>query len=272
VSEPFRHLLPWAALAIAAGAAVACPSRRQGPDTPDLDQQSRETARRLQRTRSIREVMMRDLEKFRSLADELREPPLDLFTDPFPLDLFKHVVVECLNAPATSEDEAEPDEPDAGRRAVREPDAERTPESPALNCDTRFVDELDARLREHAPDMRRRASELLRKIDSFREFRIRLRRRIAKIDAILADNRELLAARRADLRKLRARWRQRKPELSTRRWRQLQNRFDTLERDLEDLEGETDRLTSAADQWPDAIDRADRRVYFAITSRWTRGE
>lgn len=269
--ELSRRLLSWAALVLAAGAVAACPSRRQGPETPDLDQQSRATARRLERTRKIREVMTRDLETFRRLAEDLHDPPTELFADPFPLDLFKHVVVECLNAPATAETEVDNSGADAGSPAGGRPDAGASTKT-TLDCDARFVDELDDRLEEHSPEMRRRAFALLRKVDSFHELRIRLRRRIAKIDGILADNRDLLASRRADLRKLKSRWKQRKSELSARRWRELQNRIDALERNLEDLERETERLESAAEAWPDAIDRADYRVYFAITSRWERGE
>lgn len=267
-----RALARWAAFAALVGLLSACPSRRQGIDGPDLERRNRETSRRLARTRKIREVMTRDLDEFRDLAGRLRDPPAGLFRGSFPLDLFKHVVVECLNAPATAEPgsaasaaEGRPT-PDSGLRSGG------VVERGELACATRFVGELEDRLGGQSDRTRERAFELLRSVDRFHTLRIRLRRRLASIEEIVESTRSLLATRRADLRKLRRRWRERKSELRAARWQQLQDRFDALDRDLEQLDRATDRLESAAREWPEAIDRANRRVYFAITSRWNLGD
>lgn len=271
-----RSIAGWIALAALAVLFVACPSRRQGPDIPDLDEKTREASRRFARTEKIRTVMNRDLEQFRGLAEKLHNPPRELFSEPFPLDLFKHVVVECLNAPATGPTSARASSPDTGRSPTAAPDVgDRSVEPGAsvdLRCSARFVDKLRARLESDSRETRRRAFDVLGRVDRFHELRIRLRRRIAKIKGIVSNNRDLLASRRAALRKLRARWKARRGELRATRWRELQDRFDSLESDLEELERETDRLESAADEWPDVIDRANYRVYFAITSRWNRSE
>lgn len=201
--------------------------------------------------------MTRDLERIQTLASEVRSTPTDLFGEPFPLPLFKHVAVECLNAASSSSEE--PARP------------EKTPGTKdELECAPRFTDRLTSKLEAAAPASKSDALSLLRDLDEFQSLRLKLRTRIAKIADIVEANRNFLATRRAQLRKLRQRWRERRPEISRPRWRELQNNFEQLADDLDELERQTDQIEDQARAWPDTVDDANRAMYFTITSDWKR--
>ncbi len=244
---------------VIAAATVACPARRQGPETPKLEASVDRVDRRLERLRGIREVMQRDLERVETLSGELAGTSTDLFGGEFPLDLFKHVAVSCLNASSI--------EPDDDSEATADP----SPSSDApLQCRPRFSDRLVDRIDERTPDRRDRAMRLLARVDEFHTLRSRLWTRLRKIGDILEETREFVASQRAALRKRRTRWERRRQELSPERWHQLSRRFSAYAARLEELEEASDQLAEAVDSWPKHLDRANREMYLAITSQWKR--
>lgn len=256
-----RPYLP--ALALVVAVLVGCPSRRTGPDLPDLGEEGNRVVRRLERTRQIREVMERDLARVAELSGELADLSPELFGGSFPLDLFKHVAVNCLNASAAETVERE----DREGASTEEESTDR----PTLACRARFVDRLYRRLDVQSPDRRATAHSVLRRVDQFHTLRQRLWRRIAATSDVLEDNRALIASRRADLRKLRQRWQQRRQEFSSARWKKLQEQFRTYADRIDRLDTLTERLRETAAVWPEQLDRANRRMYFAITSSWGNG-
>jgi hypothetical protein len=251
-------------LATMALVAVGCPARTQGPELPDVaDEQSR-IERRVERTEQIGVVMRRDLERIESLSGQLSTVPRELFAGAFPLDLFKHVAVDCLNASA-----AEGADPQTGadESPVSPVPAEKR-QKPSLACQPRFYDRLVTRLEVEAPGRKTRALDLLQQIDEFHTLRLRLRIRLGKLEDIMADNRDFLAKRRADLRKQQEKWSERRPEFSAARWRALQQRFDRLSNELNRLEHATNQIAETSSDWPASIDAANRTMYFAITAEW----
>ena len=244
--------------------AVGCPARTQGPDLPDVTEDRSRVQRRVQRTKQIEVVMGRDLDRIDSLSDQLSTLPRDLFAGSFPLDLFKHVAVDCLNASAA---EGASPESGPGEEMLSPVPAEKR-EKPKLACQPRFYDRLVTRLEVEAPERKTRALEVLQRIDEFHTLRLRLRIRQGKLEDIIADNRDFLAKRRADLRKQQEKWQERRQEFSAARWRELQRRLDRLSDDLNQLEQTTNQLDETSRDWPASIDAANRAMYFAITAEW----
>lgn len=234
--------------------AAACPARRDGPEIPDLTDQSNVVLRRIERTDRIDEVMVRDLAKVELIVGDLATMSTEVFAPPFPLDLFKHVAVNCLNASA------------AETESALEGGALTPPTGFA--CQPRFLDRLQTRLEAEAPGSKARAFEILHRVDMFHTLRVRLRTRMGKIEEILDSNVRFLASRRADLRKLRTRWKERRPELSTARWKELKQRLARYGDELDRLESSTDALRKSLEGWPGRLDEANRKMYFAITSHW----
>jgi len=247
-------------IVMVAAVLVGCPSRRTGPDLPDLTDQGNRVVRRIERTRRIREVMERDLERVSELSDQLANLSREVFADEFPLDLFKHVTVNCLNASAAETREVPDEEAEAG--------GGESGGRLRLACRAEFLDRLVRRLEVRVPERTATAHSILRRVDQFHTLRKRLWRRIAATSEILESSRELIASRRADLRKLRQRWEARRQALSNARWKELQSRFRTYADRLDRLDNLTDQLRETAESWPEQLDRANRRVYLAITSHW----
>lgn len=251
------------AAVLLAAATVACPARRQGPELPDLDQPVDRVSRRLERTRKIRQVMDRDIERVQSLSEQLSSLPTDLFGDGFPLALFKHVAVHCLN---TSAVDTVPDAPPETSDTTTPDSSQKHP----LRCRPTFYGRLEQRLADLPDQRRQRALTLLQKIDEFHTLRVRLWRRIRKTDDILEDNRNFIASRRADLRKRRRRWKRRRQELSEQRWDQLTRRFARYAAEIDRLAEASRTVAEARSSWPETLDRANREMYLAITSHWKR--
>ncbi|MFB6372403.1 MAG: hypothetical protein ABEN55_04695, partial [Bradymonadaceae bacterium] len=227
---------------------AGCPSRRTGPTLPDLGEEADRVVRRIERTDRIREVMERDLARATELSNQLTDVSRQVFDGSFPLDLFKHVAVNCLNASAA--ETVEPSDSSA------EPPDDETTGRPRLACKAKFLDRLLRRLDVQAPNRKATAHSILRRVDQFHTLRKRLWRRIAKTSDVLASNRELIASRRADLRKLRQRWKERRPELSKARWNELQKRFQTHAQRIDRLDNRTSKLREASEEWPEQLDRA----------------
>jgi hypothetical protein len=224
----------------------------QGPPLPDLSAEQTQVERRAERLRLIEELMMADLEQFESLRRQFIEADPELYNPPFPLDLFKHVAVDCLNEPW-----------DPNRLEASDHPAGST-DSP-LGCSPEFHQRLVVALDEQVPERSEDALELLHVLDGLRQLRGKLRHRFARVAPIVEASRNLLAARRADLRQLRASYERRRTEYTSEHWRQLQQALDEHEQILQSLQARIERLDEAWPTWPPRLDESIRTLYLELS-------
>jgi archaellum component FlaC len=232
-----------------------CWLSQKGPEPPDLTKQVSETEERIQRIERIVEIMQRDLDKFERLRREFFETPLDFYNSPFPLDLFKHVAMACLNEPWNPNELDE----DAESAAIRsDADVE-------LSCRPAFAGRLDDVLAEEAPDRRARTLQKLERIDTLRRLRGRLRDRIGAIPSIIRAQRNFIADQRAELRQLRASLERRRTEYSSARWNQAQSRVGEQSDTLDELATSVDRLDALWPKWPERVDANVLELYMRLS-------
>lgn len=218
-----------------------------GPALPDLSRQQVQVNERSERLRRIEELMHEDLTRVEDLHREFAAGVDELIVAPFPLDLYKHVAMDCLNEPWEGED------------------AEKT-RADELTCEPAFLERLIAALQEKAPERSEEALERLRTVDELRRLRGQLRRRLSRIGPILSAGRDLVATRRANLRQLGVSQERRRTEYSEDRWEELQEYMAEYEDQLQELQQRIASLESASPKWPETLDRSVRQMYMEIST------
>ncbi len=242
------HLLALMLGLVVGGAACFTGS---GPALPELSTERNQITQRTERLRRIEELMERDVERFEVLREQFFEAGDELYDRPFPLDLYKHVAMECLNEPW---DANELEEESTPAEAVD-----------ALTCRPEFVERLVVELQRQAPGRRREAISQLHTLDSLRQLRGQLRRRLSRIEPILRASKNMVAARRADLRQMRLSYQRRRTEYSAERWSQLQDGFEAHADHLDDLEQQIESLEQLWPRWPEALDRSVSMLYMDLS-------
>lgn len=227
----------------------------RGPALPDLSVERTQVDQRTERLRLIRQVMDEDLVELASLSEGFIDSEPGLYARPFPLDLFKHVAVDCLNEPW-----------DPNQLAVDDEAAQA--EQPAglqLTCSPEFADRLLVDLQEKVPSRRSEAIAKLELLDEIRRLRGKLRQRLSRIQPILRASRSMLAGRRADLRQMRASFERRRTEYSATRWKELQQRLDLYAKNLQALDTQIKRLAETWPSWEPKLDQSVSMLYMELT-------
>lgn len=238
--------------AMVALASSAC-WQETGPALPDLESSHNEITQRAERLRRIHDLMEEDLKRFEELEEAVVEADGELYEAPFPLDLYKHVAFDCLNEPWSRQDEDDPSS--VGGRSLPEP----------ISCRPEFLELLMEVLDQRVPGRQDEALQRLAEVDRLRKLRGQLRWRLARIGPILDDSREMLASRRADLRRLRLSYERRRTEFSSERWARLQESLDAHGDDLDQLQVEISELAEAQPTWPDALDESVKTLYLELS-------
>jgi hypothetical protein len=244
-----------AAGAALAAAVVGCATGRTGPKLPSFEDARAQVDTFAQKTDRARNVIKRDLNRLQELEGELRHPPEGLLAEPFPLDLFRHVLMACLNARTSTQ-------------VAR--NTETT--SDGLQCDPHFADKLETALQETVPQRHETAMSLLGKADAFQRLRGRLRRRLTKVPQLVRTNRDTLASRRAELANRSESLKDQKTEYSTSRWREVSSRIDAYRNALNKLEHATNQLDTSDEVWPERLESINHDLYMAIARHWVRPE
>jgi hypothetical protein len=244
-------------LCLACWGSAACFSAR-GPKPIDLSAERSRIARDGLRLQRIRQVVARDLEQLERLRKTFEAAPPGLYKPPFPLDLFKHVAVDCLNEPY----EADPD-PDSTSGSSN---AASAAAPVGWTCTPEYADRLMVALHEKAPEREAAALHKLRTLDELRRLRGKLRYRLGQVPAILRESRRILATRRADLRRMRDAEARRRTEYSGERWDEMQRRFDEFERNLHELHTEIEQLAEVWPTWKPAVEQQISALYTQLTS------
>lgn len=238
---------------IVAGAVAGCATGRAGPKLPSFEDPVASVESFTRKTDRAHQVIQRDLGRLEEIQRSLRQPPEGLLADPFPLDLFRHVLMACLNARTSTE-------------VSRGEDTER------LQCQPRFVDELKTAVDDRVPDRRDATMAVLEKADAFQRLRGRLRRRLTKIPRLVRTNRDTLASRRAELANRKESLENQKTEYSTSRWREVSRRIAAYRNALNKLEHATNQLDTSDEVWPERLEKINHDLYLSIARRWTRPE
>lgn len=252
-----------AALTSALAGSFGCLST-PGPLPLDLTNERALVAREALRLERIDQVLGRDLGQLTALRKSFEDAPPGLYASPFPLDLFKHVALECFNEPW----EPRPAASQSLAQSSSQPEAPvvSSIDEAALSCKPEFIGRLMHALYEQEQSRRVQAIGKLQTLDELRQVRGTLRVRIHQMPAVLFEASRTLAQGRADLRRMRDAEARRRTEYSSENWQQAQARLDAFEQELHALEVNIQRLTEARPTWNPQIDAEVALLYASLTT------
>lgn len=246
-------------LGVLGGGLVGCATGRQGPPLPQVDDDIRQTRERIEATLDQRRDIESRLADLRERVRALASKPSDLFAAPFPIDLFRHVAIACLNTPSTR-DEAGPTLSISSETSHR------------LACRPPYLDQLREALERVSPERRRATLQLLVQLDRFYRLRTTLYESLDRLPDLVRQYRTFLAETRADLRRVYQRLEARRPEYARSRWERVEERFESIRAHLRDLEAMADELEQFEQTWLLQVRGLDKTIYFLITSEWRAQE
>lgn len=251
-------LVVWAASAGASGCFIA-----SGPEPLDLSVSQGKITDDSERLVNIRQVMERDLAQLEASRKSFESTPTDLYRAPFPLDLFKYVAVLCFNEPYDMRPakRAAP-QVDEGAKEI-ENEIEKLGD---WTCEPEYAGRLMVALHEHVPQHQAAAMHQLTELDRLRQSRAKLLFRLGQLPGVLREMRQLLATRRADLRRMRAAEARRRTEYRGSDWEEMERRFDRFEQELTGLSQEIERLAKVTPSWKPLVEAQIVALYAHLTS------
>src|SRR5690554_222755 len=221
----------------ASGAAPLDLSVSQGQITDD-------SARLVQ----IRQVMERDLALLETSRQDFESAPRQIYRAPFPLDLYKYVAVDCFNEPYV----------------VR---AGAPSQAPAQwTCEPEYLGRLMVEIEQRVPEHKAAAMQQLQQLDRLRQMRAKLLFRLGQLPGVLGEMRQLLATRRADLRRMRAAEARRRTEYQGSDWQEMERRFERFEQELARLSQEVERLAEETPTWKPRVEAQISALYVHLTT------
>lgn len=224
----------------------ACWATAPGIEPPSVTAPVSELEQLAVRLESIYAVLERDVTRMGTLRVEFFSPPAALYADPFPLDLFRHVALTCLNELPTEDlsrtEELEEPPPEPEPDAPSEEDAEQPgedipPEEPVaqppviqLTCQPANLDFLFAQVPATRLEF---ARAQMKRVDEVRTLRLRIERRIARLPRILATASTQIAEKRAARRQLAEQVNKRKLDYNKDQWDETSRRLKRYEKEIQ---------------------------------------
>lgn len=233
-------------------ASSACWATAPGIDPPSVVEPVSELEQLSVRLESIYAVLERDVTRMGTLRVEFFSPPAPLYADPFPLDLFRHVALTCLNELPTEDlsraegvEEPLPEEPDPeseppGEEASGEDEIEPSedalekdrggrPPLVQLTCQPANLDFLFSKIPATRLEF---AAAQMKRVDEVRTLRLRIERRIARLPRILAAASAQIAEKRAARRQLAEQVNKRKLDYNKDQWDESMRRLKRYEKEI----------------------------------------
>lgn len=197
----------------------------------------------------IRQVMERDLAQLKTSRQDFEAAPRHIYRAPFPLDLFKYVAVDCFNEPY-----------------VVRPGAPSPASAEQWSCAPQYLGRLLAEIEQKTPEHKAAAMQRLHQLDRLRQMRARLLFRLGQLPGVLGEMRQLLATRRADLRRMRAAEARRRTEYQGSDWQEMERRFERFEQEIAGLSQEVERLAEEVPTWKPRVEAQISALYAHLTT------
>ena len=237
-------------LGVMVAASPGCWLKRKGIAPPSVAQPVTELQRLSTRLQAVHTVLERDVARMETLRLEFFSAPSPLYAPPFPVELFRHVALSCLNElPHPAEESMEGGAPQSQEDA-QEPgqDAAAAPEL-VLTCQPVNLELL---LGAVSPARKSFTMEQLRRVDEMRTLRLKVARRLEQLPRMIEEAQLRVARQRAERRQLSEKLDQRRIDYDDTSWALAQKNLqryaqeiDTVERSITQL---TDQL-SASHSW-----------------------
>lgn len=218
---------------------VGCVTTSKGPPPPGFEQAREQRAKTESDLARIRSAIESDIASLRARSGSFFDSDPGLYRQPFPLDLFRHAAMACINTPLEVED-AQPMWVEAADRAE-------------LSCAVAPTGPLLDALDEEVPGRRPEALQRLRLLDDWRRSRSRMQDRLRQLPRILEQARDWTARQRASTRQTELEIQRRRSEYSTDRYEASLAAVEEQRERLASLETKLEELEEAIPAWSRAV-------------------
>jgi hypothetical protein len=241
-----------AALAFVSVVLPGCVTTSKGPAPPDFSERQSRIVKNLDDLERARTTIERDIAGLRSASGAFFESDPSLYDDPFPLDLFRHTAMACLNTPVEPRIDVLPRYREAAEEA-------------GITCAVAPTAPLLDVLSEAVPGERRQALERLQLIDEWRRIRGRMQDRLRQLPRFLEQTREWIASRRAAARQTEIELERRRAEYSPDRLEAARDAINNHRDQLSSLEQRMSQIESAIPPWSRAVAAEIDYVYSRLS-------
>jgi hypothetical protein len=232
--------------------AAGCVTTSKGPKPPDFSQGRGRIVERVDDLESARTAIERDIKVLRESSGTFFEANRSLYAKPFPLDLFRHTAMACLNTPLEPRIDVLPRYEEAAQEA-------------GITCPVAPTAALLEALQATSRSSRADALERLQLIDTWRRTRGRMQDRLLKLPRIIEQTRESLAAERAAARQTELEIERRRAEYSKDRLEAARKAVSDYRKRLDDLEARVAEVESAIEPWSRAVGAEIDFVYSRLS-------
>lgn len=231
---------------IGAFAATGCWQLRDGLQPIELASHTEEVDETMARLDRVEEAMESELLQLETERAAFFDAPDQRWGDPFPLDLFKHTAMACLNEPFSN--------------PAPDPDLERVAKSVGISCVVSPTPLLLGSLRD-TPQLRDDALTKLQMIDGLRTLRARLQSRLRQLPTIIQRARAYLDVRRREAREMEQELRRRRPEYARRDFDESLERIGEYRRRLDQLDAAIAGVENSVGDWSKTLGTTIEAIY-----------
>ncbi len=231
---------------------AACVTTSKGPPPPDFSEQRSRIGQSVDDLERARMTIEEDIVTLRDASGAFFQSDVQLYVKPFPLDLFRHAAMACLNTPLVP-------------RIDVLPRYEEAAEEAGITCPVPPVGPLLDELAETVPKRQPEALRRLQLIDEWRRTRARMQDRLRQLPRILEQTREWIASQRAAARQRELDIERRRAEYSPDRMEAAQAAIATHRDELTALETRVSELEGAIPAWSQAVGAEIDYVYSRLS-------
>lgn len=218
------------AVVVFGGAVIGC-GAKQSPPGPKLEPAILASAQYTAQLEQIQKAMLSDLDQFVSLRTRILHASTGVLEPPFPLDLFRFVLMSCLN----------------------DENSQQMTVIDSLSCRPRYYEEFKDKLAELPDEIRQvrveAAQEMLQQIDDLRVLQQGTRARIVQMPQMIRNGQSLLEDQRVELRRIQVDMERRRALYLAEDWDYIQDSLAELGRQLSRLEDAIEALTLSYPEW-----------------------
>ncbi len=233
-------------IVIAFGSVLLGCGAAQSPPGPRIEPALAASAQYTVQLERVQQDMLADLDQFVSLRTRFLHGSIGLLEGAFPLELFRFVLMSCLN------DENPQQMSVVGR----------------LTCQPRYYDELVEKLAELPVEVREQqsaaAQEMLGQIDALRMLYRDARARIVQMPQMIRTGQAMLEDQRVELRRVSTDLERRRQLYRTEDWEQIQESLEGWRRQLSLLEDAIEALTLSYPEWTPQLDAHVTGLYMDL--------
>lgn len=248
MSNVAKIVMLLAAVVVMAG----CVTTSKGPQPPDLSEAVDRISKTERDLTRIRASIESDIESLRTSSGRFFGADPGLYRRPFPLDLFRHTAMACLNTPIDARDDVLPAWVEAADEA-------------GLTCAVAPTRTLLDRLNAEVPVRQPEALKRLELLDTWRGSRGRMQDRLRQLPRIVEQTRDWIARQRATTRQTELELQRRRTEYSADRFEASTDALEEHRQRLTGLEERVDKLAEAMPAWSQAVAAEIDYVYSRLS-------